>query len=94
MVRGVVLLDDQDVEEAADRILAEPTLARPLTGDATDLNSLLPARFFVLQDELRAQAKSLKAAAASHDPTHTADAFGQLSRACVSCHQLYLTNGK
>jgi hypothetical protein len=90
LVWSMLMLDEPGAEEAADRLLAESPLARPLGSDATELNALLPDRFFVLQDQLRAQATALKAAAQSHDSGKVADAFGELSRGCVSCHQLYL----
>jgi len=41
------------VKAAAQRISSEPRLVRRIAGGEDDLNSLLPERFFVLQDESR-----------------------------------------
>ena len=57
LVSRVVMLDDDGVARAAGEIFDEPALARPVAGD--ELNGLLPARFFALQDELKARARRL-----------------------------------
>jgi hypothetical protein len=90
LTRATLVLDFDGAVEAADRVAAEPMLARPLTGDATELNAALPPRFFELQDQLRSDARSVSAAAARRDGLVLADAFGRLTRTCVSCHALYL----
>src|SRR5947209_8073470 len=51
---AVVLLDFEHAGKLAELIAEDAQLARPLTGDATELNNQLPEPFFVLQDELRA----------------------------------------
>jgi len=84
----VVLLDDDGVARAAGEIFDEPALARPIAGD--ELNGLLPARFFELQDELKSRARRLVAASMSHDHVVMADEFAALARTCVNCHQTYL----
>jgi hypothetical protein len=66
----------------------ERRMSRPLTGDATELNSLLPEKFFVQQDDLRAQARLLATAAAHQSAFEVADAYGKVS-ACVRCHGVY-----
>ena len=63
-------------------------LAR-ISGDATELASALPATFFDLQDELRAQARTLGDAAEEQNPFHVANAYGRLSETCVRCHATY-----
>ena len=55
LLSRVVLLDDDGVARTAGEIFDEPALARPIGGD--ELNGLLPERFFVLQDELKARAR-------------------------------------
>ena len=60
LVSRVVMLDDDGVARAAGEIFDEPALARPVAGD--ELNGLLPDRFFVLQDELKARSRRLVAA--------------------------------
>jgi len=91
LVSRVVVLDYDGVARAAGEIFDEPRLARPLTGD--ELNGLLHERFFVLQDQLLAAARSLVTAAADNDSGHMAAAFGELTRTCVECHAVYL-NGQ
>lgn len=87
LVSRVVLLDDDGIARAAGAIFDEPALARPLSGD--ELNTLLPERFFVLQDELRQRAKQLVIASGRSDRAAVAAEFAALSRTCVDCHQVY-----
>jgi hypothetical protein len=87
---NVVKLDWNATRELAEEVAAEPRLARPSEMDATQLNSQLPERFFVLQDALRDQAQALARAAEGRDPRKLADAWSALSGACVSCHEAYL----
>ena len=88
LLSRVVLLDDDGVARAAGEIFDEPALARPLGGD--ELNGLLPERFFVLQDELKARARRLVIASQKRDHAAIADEFGALARSCVNCHQVFL----
>lgn len=88
LMTRVLLLDDDGVARAAGEIFDEPSLGRPLAGD--ELNGLLPERFFVLQDELRAQARRLVAASGRHDRAAVADEFATLSKTCIKCHEVYL----
>jgi hypothetical protein len=88
LMTRVVLLDDDGVARAAGAIYDEPSLARPVVGD--ELNGLLPERFFVLQDELRARARRLVIASSHHDRATVADEFAALSKTCVTCHDVYL----
>jgi hypothetical protein len=88
LLSRVILLDDDGVARAAGAIFDEPALARPVAGD--ELNGLLPERFFVLQDELRAQARRLVIASGKRDHEAAAHEFGQLAKTCVSCHQVFL----
>ena len=88
LVSKVVVLDYDGAARAAGEIFDEPGIARPVSGD--ELNHLLPERFFVLQDALRAGARRIVEAAARRDGVQLADAFGDLTRTCVSCHDVYL----
>ena len=88
LVSRVIMLDDDGVARAAGEIFDEPALARPIVGD--ELNGLLPARFFVLQDELKARARRLVAASTARNHTATAEEFAALAKSCVSCHEVYL----
>jgi hypothetical protein len=85
----VTLLDYDGAKGSAAAIAAEPRLARPLAGDASELNASLPDRFFLLQDELRKQVGEVGAAAARRDGEGLAQAYGALNRTCVACHQAY-----
>lgn len=91
LVSRVTLLDWDGVIVAAQRVLDEPRVARPVTGDATELNASLPARFFGLQDELRGDLQGLQRAAQAHDVDGLADSFAATTRTCVRCHDAYLT---
>lgn len=86
---AVLLLDRAAVHELADDIASSPRLARtdPAAGD---LNSLLPPRFFDLQEDLRTRAQELARAAKSGDDAALAKAYGRLSETCVACHSVYL----
>ena len=88
LMSRVVLLDDDGIARTAGEIFDEPALARPLAGD--ELNSLLPARFFDLQDELRSHARRLVMASERHDRAAVAEEFAALAKSCVACHDVYL----
>lgn len=88
LISRVVVLDYEGAARAAGEIYDEPALARPITGD--ELNGVLPERFFVLQDDLRAQARRLVTAAARRDSAGLAAEVGALTKSCISCHDLYL----
>jgi hypothetical protein len=88
LVSRVVVLDYDGAARTAGEIYDEPTLGRPLAGD--ELNGVLPERFFVLQDDLRAVARRLVTAAARKDSVQLAGELGALTRSCISCHDLYL----
>jgi cytochrome c556 len=86
---AIMVLHYPEIHERAESIAADASWSRPLTADATELNSLLPEKFFVHQDELRAGAAKLAAAAARMSALEVADAYGTVSEACVSCHAVY-----
>lgn len=89
LVAAIMILDYPQIAARAAEIRDDARLARPLTGDATELNSMLPEKFFVHQDELRAQAQRLVAAAERSSAVQVADAYGELSGTCVRCHAAY-----
>lgn len=91
---AVLRIDYPRIGRAARSVASEPSLARPLSGDATELNAQLPERFFRLQDELKANADRLARAADARDPNEVADGYGRLARTCVACHQVYLYEPK
>jgi len=89
LVSRVVVLDYDGTARAAGEIFDEPALARPISGD--ELNGLLPARFFELQDAMRAQSRVMVEAAARRNSRAVADSFGALAKSCIECHDAYLT---
>src|SRR2546423_10700977 len=89
LMSAIMLLHYDEIHERAEDIAQDARFARPLTGDASELNSALPERFFVLQEDLRAQAGALAAAAAKANAFAVADAYGRLSETCVRCHATY-----
>ncbi|HEY0883060.1 MAG TPA: cytochrome c [Archangium sp.] len=90
LLPSVVLLNYRWAEGLTERIAAEPRLARAGEGDADSLNARLPKRFFELQDEVRARAREVSAAAQARDDARLARTFGELTQTCVACHALYL----
>lgn len=89
LVSRAVVLDYDGTARVAGEIFDEPALSRPIGGD--ELNGLLPARFFDLQDAMRAQARMMVDAAARRDSKRVAEAFGALAKSCIGCHDAYLT---
>jgi cytochrome c556 len=89
LVAAIMVLDYPSIVQRADEIASDVNLSRPLTSDATEMNSALPEKFFVRQDELKSGAKTLAAAARELDPYQVADAYGKLADRCVRCHADY-----
>jgi hypothetical protein len=90
LMSQMVVLDYPGAEASAKRIADEAPLARPLSGDASELNALLPKQFFRLQDELKQQAAAVQTAAAARDLARLADAHAGLAQTCMRCHAVYL----
>jgi len=86
LVSAIMVLDYARISQKADSIASDVNLSRPLTSDATELNSALPEKFFVRQDQLRAGARALGDAARALDPYRVANEYGRLSEGCVRCH--------
>jgi hypothetical protein len=89
LMSAIMVLHYDEIDERATAIAADTRFARPMTGDASELNSALPDTFFQLQDELRARAGTLARAAAQSSALDVADAYGRLSGTCVKCHATY-----
>ncbi len=89
LMSAIMVLEYDEIQTRAQAIAGDANLARPLTGDATELNSLLPAKFFDLQDALKRQAGILADAARRTDALGVANAYGALSETCVQCHATY-----
>jgi hypothetical protein len=89
LMSAIMILDYPTIHGEAVAIADNANLSRPLTGDATELNSLLPETFFVYQDQLRHDARTLAAAADQLNPFDTAASYGRLSESCVRCHAAY-----
>jgi hypothetical protein len=90
LVQSVLLLDRTEAKRLATQVAEEPRLTRPIAGGADDLNTALPERFFVLQDELRSKARTVAEAAGKTDDVALAARTGELMQTCVSCHATYL----
>ena len=86
LVSAIMLLDYPGIASRANSIASDVNLSRPITHDATELNASLPEKFFVYQDNLRAGARALAAAASDLDPYRVAAEYGRLSEGCVRCH--------
>jgi hypothetical protein len=88
LISRVVLLDDDGVARVAGEIFDEPAIARPIGG--AELDGLIPERFFVLQDELRARARQLVIASGNHDRDAIANEFAAVAKSCVACHEVFV----
>lgn len=89
LVSAIMILDYPRIEEQARRIVSDVSLSRPLTDDATELNSALPGAFYDRQDALRAEARKLADDAHALDARLVAADYGHLAEACVRCHADY-----
>jgi cytochrome c556 len=89
LMNAIMVLDYPNIASHATAVADDANFARPLTGDATLLNSALPEKFFQHQDELKAHARQLATAAERMNPFEVADAYGRLSETCVRCHAAY-----
>lgn len=87
---SVMTLQHSDTELLAEQVAAEPRIGRPATGETGTIGSLLPPRFFALQDELVDRAHAVANAARANDNSRIVRAYGQLAETCVSCHSVYL----
>jgi hypothetical protein len=89
LVSAIMLLHYPEIQDGAREIAADASLSRPLSADASELNSALPERFFLYQDQLRLEAKTLAEASERQSPYDVADSYGRLSQVCVRCHAVY-----
>lgn len=93
LVSAIMILDYPRIDDRAEKIAGDASLSRPLSGDATELNSSLPEQFFVYQDQVKAEARGLAEAARAQDPYQVAAKYGRLSESCVRCHADYRPRG-
>jgi hypothetical protein len=89
LMSEIMLLQYPEVSAGALRLAGDASLSRPLTEDATELNSALPEKFFLYQDALRLEARTLSESARRENPFDVADSYGRLSQVCVRCHATY-----
>lgn len=89
LVSAIMILDYPRIGDRAEKIAGDASLSRPLSGDATELNSSLPEQFFVYQDQVKSEARGLAEAARAQDPYQVAAKYGRLSEGCVRCHADY-----
>lgn len=90
LMTGVVLLRREVVQTIAQELSREPRITRPLPDARDELNSALPEKFFVLQDELRDRAKALEEAAKGRNDKELGESFARLTQTCVACHSAFL----
>jgi cytochrome c556 len=89
LVSDIMLLRYDQIRAGGERIAGDASLSRPLANDASELNSALPEKFFLYQDNLRLEAKTLAEAASRQQPFDVADSYGRLAQVCVRCHAAY-----
>ena len=90
LTTSVVLLRRDVARSLAEGIAGEPRIVRPLPDSRDELNTALPERFFVLQDELRERAKSLAEAAKKGTDRELGESFSRMMQTCVACHSAFL----
>ncbi|MBL8911740.1 MAG: cytochrome c [Archangium sp.] len=90
LVNSVLMLERAEAKRIATEVAEEPRLTRPIAGGEDDLNTSLPERFFVLQDDLRVKAKAVAEVAGKGDDVSLAARTGEMMQVCVSCHSTYL----
>jgi hypothetical protein len=90
LTTSVVLLRRDVARTLAEAIATEPRIVRPLPDSRDELNTALPERFFVLQDELRERAKSLAEAAKKGSDRELGETFSRMMQTCVACHSAFL----
>lgn len=93
LMSAVVNLRYVDAEALAGEIVDDVSLARPVGDDATELNNLLPAQFFILQDRAREDARAVADGAHRMKAIDLGSAYGRLSERCVACHALFRPAG-
>jgi hypothetical protein len=84
---SVVLLEHEEVEQAASQIVKATKIPRPTTSDPM---RALPPRFFELQDDLTTKAQALVDAAKKKNDTEMAAAHARMTSTCIACHSAYL----
>jgi len=89
LMSAIMVLQYESIRTGATRIVEDASLSRPLSDDATELNSALPEKFFLYQDQLRLEARTLAEAAGGQRAFDVADSYGRLSQVCVRCHATY-----
>jgi hypothetical protein len=89
LTAAIMALRYPEIRERALAISEEARFARPLTADATELNSALPEKFFVHERELRVFAAALASGAETMNAFGVAEVFGRMSETCVKCHATY-----
>jgi hypothetical protein len=89
LVSAIMVLRYDEIAERATTIAEDAYFARPLTGDASELNSALPEKFFGYDRELRVWAATLASMADEMDALRVASAYGGMAQVCVSCHASY-----
>jgi cytochrome c556 len=89
LVSAILALDWERIEQHAKAIAEEPHFAHPLNADATELRPALPETFFSHDRALRVMAAALASGARERNGFLVANAYGQMSQACVSCHATY-----
>ncbi len=89
LVSDIMLLRYDEIRDGATRIAGDASLSRPLTNDATELNSAFPEKFFLYQDNLRLEARTLAESASRQAAFDVADSYGRLAQVCVRCHASY-----
>jgi len=89
---SAILLDYDDVSEAAKNIVAELGV-KHVRNSADVLDAALPQRFFDLQNQLRSRAQTLAEVAQKRSAPDMSAAYSRVTETCIACHSVYL-NGR
>lgn len=89
LASAVMILDHARVEHAANQLLTEPQLARPLSSESAALAAELPPVFHQLESALQDDARRLAAAARAGDDDALVTADVELAWTCARCHAAF-----
>lgn len=89
LMSAVVGVRYVEAEALAGEMVDDASPVAPIGSDADELNKLLPAQFFVLQDQFRDDARAVAAGAHRLNAMDLGEAYGRLSQGCVACHALF-----
>lgn len=90
LYQAAIRLHFEEARAAAQAVVDEPSWTPPDRAGPETLNAGVPPRFYLLQEKMRASARSVGAAAAKQDAKGLGASLGALAQDCIACHAAYL----